>query len=89
MNFDDVIESVRKPFASATSLSPEVFTSPKWFDFEKEHILYKHWNFVGLQQNVPGIGDYFVTELYGESIIIISRPCKTPFSDHQQFTGLR
>lgn len=71
MNFDDVIESVRKPFASATSLSPEVFTSPKWFDFEKEHILYKHWNFVGLQQNVPGIGDYFVTELYGESIIII------------------
>lgn len=52
-------------------LPPAVFTSSDWFDFERMHLLQRLWNFVGLAQTVPEAGDYFTTELYGESLIVV------------------
>jgi Rieske 2Fe-2S family protein len=57
--------------AGARSLSQRYFVSPEIFVQEQEEIFSKQWMLVGHQSQIPGAGDYFTTEVAGESLIIV------------------
>ena len=69
-----VIEAFRKradTFAeSAKTLPQKYFVSPEIFEAEQEKIFARQWVLVGHQSQVAEIGDFFVPEVSGESLII-------------------
>jgi Rieske 2Fe-2S family protein len=71
----NVVRAFRKTIetftAGARSLSQHYFISPEIFVQEQEKIFSKQWMLVGHQSQIPGAGDYFTTEVAGESLIIV------------------
>ena len=63
--------SVRKPLLQATTLPPECYTSPEFFEREVERIFLCHWQFVGREEQAAGAGDYFCHEGVGGSVIVL------------------
>ena len=49
---------VRKPFHSAQTLPPWCYTSPRFYDREKDTIFKKFWNCLGHESRVPDAGSY-------------------------------
>jgi Rieske 2Fe-2S family protein len=72
----EVIHAFRKTadtFArDAKTLPQKYFVSPEVFDEEQEKIFARHWMLVGRQREIRRPGDYFVREVSGESVIIVS-----------------
>jgi choline monooxygenase len=56
---------------NSASLPSEFFTDPNVFEQEKERIFYRNWLFVGHSTDIPNAGDFFITEIFGNSIILI------------------
>ena len=69
-----VIEAVPKtadPFAqSAKTLPQRYFISPEVFEEEKKKIFSRQWLLVGHQSDVAKTGEFFVTDVAGESILV-------------------
>jgi Rieske 2Fe-2S family protein len=57
--------------AGAKSLPQRYFVSPEIFMQEQEKIFSKQWVLVGHQSQIAKAGDYFTTEVAGESLIIV------------------
>ena len=57
---------------SAKSLPQKYFVSPEVFAKEQAEIFSKGWLLVGHQSQIPKPGDYFRTQVAGESLIIVS-----------------
>jgi phenylpropionate dioxygenase-like ring-hydroxylating dioxygenase large terminal subunit len=61
----------RLPLAQAETLPAWCYTSQEFYDEEVRNIFRKTWNFVGRVDEIPTGGDYFTTDLYGDSIILV------------------
>jgi phenylpropionate dioxygenase-like ring-hydroxylating dioxygenase large terminal subunit len=57
--------------AGAKSLAQRYFVSPEIFAQEQKEIFSKQWLLVGHQSQIATAGDYFTTEVAGESLIIV------------------
>src|ERR1700730_4254204 len=57
--------------AGAKSLAQLYLISPDVFKQEQEQIFSKHWVLVGYQSQIAKPGDYFVTEIAKESLVIV------------------
>jgi Rieske 2Fe-2S family protein len=55
----------------ARTLSGEYYTSPEIFAEESERIRRRYWHCVGRAEDIPQAGDFFMSELAGESLIIV------------------
>ncbi len=55
------------------SLTGSHFTSERLFKAEMSQIFHKSWVFAGLAEKIPNSGDYFVTDVAGESIIVLRK----------------
>src|ERR1700686_5345651 len=61
----------------ATTLPQRYFTSPEIFAEEQAAIFSKQWMLVGHQNQIARVGDYFVQEVAGESLIVVRDRAKT------------
>jgi Rieske 2Fe-2S family protein len=57
--------------AGAKSLAQRYFVSPEIFAKEQRKIFSEHWVLVGHQSQIARAGDYFISEVAGESLIIV------------------
>jgi glycine betaine catabolism A len=55
----------------AKSLPQKYFVSPEIFAQEQEEIFSKQWLLIGHQSQIPKPGDYFLSAVAGESLIVI------------------
>jgi len=53
------------------ALPGAVYKDPEIYELEIRHILLESWLYVGHQSLIPERGDYFLTALAGESVIVI------------------
>lgn len=76
---NDAVDSIRdslhacidRPYSAARTMPAAFYTSPEFLDFEIEHLFHKEWVCLGRIEEVPEPGDYLVTELAGESLLIV------------------
>jgi Rieske 2Fe-2S family protein len=61
----------RLPFADARTLPAAVYTSQEIFHREQRGLLARHWLCVGREADLPAVGDYFLKEIAGDSIIVV------------------
>ncbi len=59
------------PESEARCLPGEFYTCPDFFRFEVENFLKKEWHCLGRVDEVPNPGDYFTTQLFEESLLVI------------------
>ena len=57
--------------AGAKTLPQRYFISPEIFAKEQEKIFARQWVLVGHQSQIATVGDYFVQEVAGESLIVV------------------
>lgn len=57
--------------AGSLTLPQKYYTSGEMFEREKERIFKKYWMCVGHQSRIPNAGDYFLFNLFDESLIIV------------------
>jgi Rieske 2Fe-2S family protein len=60
--------------ARAKSLPQKYLVSPEMFSAEQAEIFSRNWLLVGHQSQVANAGDFFVTTIAGESVIVIRDP---------------
>ena len=53
------------------TLPQKYYVSNEMFDLEQERIFRKYWACAGHQSRIPNAGDYFLLNLFGESLIIL------------------
>ena len=59
------------PMENATTIPAAAYTSEAFLALELEEIFAKEWVCVGRLEEVPLAGDYFVTQLAGESLLVV------------------
>lgn len=59
------------PMHQATTMPALAYTSEKFLELEREEIFAKEWVCVGRADEVPHPGDYYVTRLAGEPLLIV------------------
>jgi Rieske 2Fe-2S family protein len=57
--------------AGATALAQRYFVSPELFAREQKKIFAEHWVLVGHQSQIANAGDYFISEVAGENLIVV------------------
>jgi choline monooxygenase len=62
---------VRKPLLEASTLPPQCYTSPEFFQRELERCFLRHWQFVGREEQLSEPGQFFCHEGVGGSVIIM------------------
>ncbi|QYJ14794.1 Carnitine monooxygenase oxygenase subunit [Rubrobacter xylanophilus DSM 9941] len=67
---EETYRLTRLPVDLASTLLPEAYTSPEFFDIEKERVFAKSWIPVGFVSQVRETGHTIVTEVAGRSIIV-------------------
>lgn len=67
---DDYWKDVRKPVDEATTINPEVFRSPEFFELEKDMLLAATWQCVGSTDQVREAGSVLATQVAGRPVII-------------------
>ncbi len=59
------------PEAEAQCLPGWFYTDPDYFAYEVETFLSREWHCLGRADEVPGQGDYFVTQLFDEPLLVV------------------
>ena len=59
---------------TATGLPPAAYVSQSFFDLEVEKVFRREWLCVGHVSQLPSVGDYFTTDLFGESLVVVRGP---------------
>ncbi|HEU5248278.1 MAG TPA: Rieske (2Fe-2S) protein, partial [Candidatus Udaeobacter sp.] len=57
--------------AGANTLSQRYFVSPEIFAEEQKKIFAAQWVLVGHQRQIAKAGDYFISEIAGENLIVV------------------
>ncbi len=65
------IASVRRPFRGARLLPGRAYHEPAIYEWERTNVLAVDWVIVGRASEAGDPGTYFVTELDGESIVVV------------------
>lgn len=63
--------SPRAARATATTFTRERYTSPEVFESEARKIFSRQWTFAGHVSQIPNVGDYFIHNFAGESLIVV------------------
>jgi phenylpropionate dioxygenase-like ring-hydroxylating dioxygenase large terminal subunit len=63
-------DEATRPVDEARILPPALYTSPAFFEFEKQSIFLHDWLCVGRAAQVPNPGDYFTITLFDEPLIV-------------------
>ena len=66
-SFDDSVDS----FEVSTTIDPAVYTSPEFFEFEKEAVFDHEWLCVGRAERIPNPGDWFTVTLLEEPLVVV------------------
>jgi len=53
------------------ALPQEFYCDPQIFERERRRLLERHWHCAGHHSQIPETGDFFTTELFGESLILV------------------
>lgn len=69
--FFDGLESSVRDISEAETLPPSCYTSPDFFEFEKNALFHREWLCLGRESRVAQAGDYFTTSIVGEPIIVV------------------
>lgn len=64
----DELVSRQKP---GYTLEQPFYTDPEIFEFEKDRVLFRQWQFVDQISRIPNKGDYFLFTIAGEELIIV------------------
>jgi phenylpropionate dioxygenase-like ring-hydroxylating dioxygenase large terminal subunit len=64
-------EASTRDVNEACLLPPELYTSPEWFDFERQAIFGHSWLCVGRENQIPEPGDWFAFELVDEPLLVV------------------
>ncbi|MDG1411094.1 MAG: aromatic ring-hydroxylating dioxygenase subunit alpha [Acidimicrobiales bacterium] len=70
---DDLFSSLDasvEDVAYASTLPPEIYTSPEFLNFEAEALYMKEWLCVGRSERIPEAGDWFTVTMVDEPIIV-------------------
>ena len=62
---------VRLPPEDAEPLPHWAYTSPIWFERERERIFARAWNYAGHSSQIPGPGDYLTLSIAGIPVIVV------------------
>jgi nitrite reductase/ring-hydroxylating ferredoxin subunit len=65
------LETSLREVNSAETLPPLCYTSPEFYEFEKDAIFHREWLCVGREAWVRKPGDYFTTSHVGEPIVVV------------------
>ncbi len=65
------VAATRKPTEGASLLPPRVYHDPDVLAYELEEWFAKGWIFVGREEEIELPGQYFLTQLCGENLIIV------------------
>ena len=57
--------------SEALTLPPECYTSPAFWEFEKEAIFLREWLCLGRADEVPEPGDYFTVTIANEPLVVV------------------
>ena len=55
----------------ARTLPAKYYTSEAIFDAERNRIFGREWLYVGRADSIPNAGDYFLAEIFDESVIVV------------------
>lgn len=66
---DREIEAVQQPLNKASTLPPQVYTSPEVYALEEQNIFRQQWLCIGRADQIPNPGDYFSLDLLGEPLV--------------------
>jgi len=58
------------PRTAAQAMPGEFYTSPDWLRLEEDVLFRREWVAIGHAGEVPGIGDYYTTDLVGEPLLV-------------------
>ncbi|MEZ2742206.1 SRPBCC family protein [Paenalcaligenes hominis] len=74
METQDAYVTDKFPYLGKGPVSVDQYTSPEFFELEKERIFKKTWIQVGRVEEIPNVGDYFVKDLHAcDTQIIVAR----------------
>ncbi len=59
------------PEHEAHCLPGRFYTDPDYFDYEVENVLKKEWHVLGRADEIAKPGDYFVTQLFNENLLVV------------------
>jgi choline monooxygenase len=73
---DDVFEpshyaGVRRRWDTAETLPGWCYTSPRFYQRERERIFFRYWNCIGHQSRVPEPGSYLAFDFMGVPLIVM------------------
>lgn len=71
--FDPRAGNAWRPGEQHRLLPREAYVSPAVFEREIERIFHRQWLFLGHVSQVPEVGDYFVEEICGESVLVVRK----------------
>jgi len=69
--FFDALQSSVIDIADAETLPPSCYTSPAFFEFEKDALFNREWLCLGRESWVTKPGDYFTSSIVGEPIVVV------------------
>jgi phenylpropionate dioxygenase-like ring-hydroxylating dioxygenase large terminal subunit len=64
-------EEATLPVDEARLLPPVVYTSPEFYEFERNTIFERDWLCVGRMDEIPAPGDYMTITLVGEPLVVV------------------
>jgi Rieske 2Fe-2S family protein len=65
------VAATRRPAVAASMLPPRVFHDPEVLAYELEAWFARGWICVGREEDLPAKGSYFLTQIAGESLIVV------------------
>ncbi|RIK43758.1 MAG: (2Fe-2S)-binding protein [Chloroflexi bacterium] len=65
------VSATRQPTERASTLPPRVYHDPEVFQYERDAWFSADWLCVGREEDAAEPGEYFLTQLFGENIIVV------------------
>src|SRR5579872_3241220 len=63
--------ATRRELPDASTLPPQVYTSPEWYEREVETIFKKSWLMAAREDEIPNPGDYVRVDFFNEPLIVV------------------
>jgi phenylpropionate dioxygenase-like ring-hydroxylating dioxygenase large terminal subunit len=67
----EALEASTLDVTEAMTLPPECYTSPVFYEFEKEAIFYREWLCLGRAEQIPNPGDYLALTIANEPLVVV------------------
>jgi choline monooxygenase len=65
------IDAVSRPTVEATTLPPECYSDPRFYQRELERVFDREWICIGRVEDVPNIGDFLTTSIGDEPVVVV------------------